>query len=201
MNNPTAFLQQENARLKDENDTLRRQVADLREFVAILDHLSNAKAEHDAELLPLLEDIMSQAMLLLDAPDGTLALHNTETDELVFVIVHGALSKDLQGYCLPATEGIAGWVLQNAQPALVRDVRRDERFFADVDDQFKYRTLSLAAAPLIGDGRVLGVVEVLNQPGDEPFSEEDMALLKLMCRFAGEALADVERRKPDNDNT
>ena len=51
---------------------------------------------------------------------------------------------------------------------------------------------SIAAAPLIGNGRVLGVVEVLNQPGDTPFTELDQALLTLLCRFAGEALANIE---------
>ena len=30
------------------------------------------------------------------------------------------------------------------------------------------------------------------------FSEADMALLGLLCRFAGEALADIERTHPEN---
>jgi hypothetical protein len=34
---------------------------------------------------------------------------------------------------------------------------------------------------------------MLNQPGDIPFSDDDAALLKLLCRAAGEALADMER--------
>src|SRR5690606_15357430 len=103
-------------------------------------------------------------MKLLNAPDGTLALVDDETDELDFVIVNGALSEELTDHRIPKTEGIAGWVVRNAKPTLVRDVRLDQRFYTGVDDRFSFKTQSIAAAPLIGDGKVYGLVEVLNQP-------------------------------------
>jgi GAF domain-containing protein len=125
-------------------------------------------------------------------------LLDDETNELAFMLVKGSLAADLKGYRIPANEGIAGWVIQQAEPTLVRDVRRDQRFSNTVDEAFKFRTQSIAAAPLIGDGKVYGLIEALNQPGDEPFSDSDLALLGLLCRFAGEALADIERMKPEN---
>ncbi len=189
--NPVSLLQTENARLRSENESLKNEVASFREFIRIVDALAQSQIKDDSELLPLLNRILLHALNLLNAPDGSLALLDETTDELVFVLVHGTLASNLEGYRLPANEGIAGWVTQNAQPALVRDVRRDRRFFADVDDTFKFRTQSVAAAPLIGNGKVLGVVEALNQPGDEPFSDLDISLLNLVCRFAGEALADI----------
>jgi GAF domain-containing protein len=194
--NPTAFVQSESARLKSENEQLRGELRNLREFVAALNDLAAqaAKLKGDSELMPLLNIILNKALNLLNAPDGSLALLDESTHELVFVLVVGQLASDLTGYHLPADEGIAGWVIQNGEPELVRDVRRDTRFFGDVDAAFKFRTQSILAAPLIGDGRVLGVIEALNQPGDSPFSESDMDLLQLLCRFAGEALAAIERR-------
>jgi GAF domain-containing protein len=196
--NSIAFIQQENVRLKNENDALREEVNDLRGFVKILHDLNDASQgfTSDEELLPLLEDILYKALSLLDAPDGSLALLDEETNELVFTIVYGELGQDLAGFRIPADQGIAGWVLENARPTLVRDVRRDERFSQSVDEAFKFRTQSIAAAPLIGDQKRYGVIEALNQPGDQPFSETDLALLGLLCRFAGEALADIERQKP-----
>lgn len=194
--NPSAFLGQENARLTDENNQLKRELSSLREFVKILTEFSNAanNVASDEELLPTLRHILTKAMDLLNAPDGSLSLLDEAAKELVFVLVYGKLSGNLEGYRLPADEGIAGWVVKHRKPALVRDVRRDQRFFATVDEAFRFRTQSIAAAPLIGNGKVFGVIEVLNQPGDQPFSEDDMALLNLMCRFAGEALADIESR-------
>jgi len=194
----TSFIQQENARLKADNESLQAEVRALREFVRILNDLaeSSSKFRSDSELLPLLNDILKKALNLLNAPDGSLLLLDEEQAELVFVIVHGAIAGDLSGFRIPANQGIAGWVIQNASSCLVRDVKRDARFSHMVDEEFKFRTQSIAAAPIIGDGKVYGLIEALNQPGDEPFSENDLALLRLLCRAAGEALGDIERMHP-----
>lgn len=197
--NPVAVMRRENARLQAENERLQEELINLREFVQILSDLnqSTKKFSSDRELMPLLESLFVKAMSLLNAPDGSLMLLDDETDELAFVLVKGSLAANLNGYRIPASEGIAGWVVKNAEPTLVRDVRRDPRFSHMIDEQFTFRTQSIAAAPLIGDQKVYGLIEVLNQPGDEPFSESDLALLGLLCRFAGEALADIERMNPD----
>lgn len=202
ISNPSTFLQHDNARLKAENEELKDELRTLREFVRMLDNLSTMGEQFTSneELMPFLNDVMLNALKLLNAPDGSLALIDEETDELVFMIVCGALSEDLTGYRMPSSEGIAGWVLHHNQPALVRDVRHDERFSQMIDEEFKYRTLSIAAAPLVGDRKTYGIVEVLNQPGDEPFSETDISLLRLLCRVAGEALADVEKFVPEDEN-
>lgn len=197
--NPMAVIRKENARLQEENERLQSELRNLREFVQILNDLTlSAKAfSSDKELLPLLDYIFFKALRLLNAPDGSLLLLDDEMNELVFVLVKGTLAGNLKGFRIPATEGIAGWVVQSGEPTLVRDVRRDMRFSQNIDEQFTFRTQSIAAAPLIGDRKVYGVIEALNQPGDEPFSENDLALLGLLCRFAGEALADIERLHPE----
>jgi GAF domain-containing protein len=198
--NPMGVLQRENARLKEENDALNKELQNLREFVEILNGLTTATREvtSDQELFKLLESIFKKALNLLNAPDGSLMLLDDETNELAFVLVQGTLAQNLIGYRIPANEGIAGWVIANAQPTLVRDARRDPRFSETIDEQFTFRTQSILAAPLVGDRRVYGVIEALNQPGDDPFEDTDMALLGLLCRFAGEALADIERAHPES---
>ena len=196
--NPVAVVQRENARLQAENDLLHKELKSLRDFVDILNELADRSRAvlTDEALLPLLESTFTKALGLLNAPDGSLMLLDDDTNELVFVLVRGSLAGSLKDYRVPAGEGIAGWVIKHRTTALVRDVRRDGRFSDSVDSTFKFRTQSIAAAPLVGDGKVYGVIEALNQPGDEPFSDSDLALLGLLCRFAGEILADIERKQP-----
>lgn len=193
--NPRDFMRHENARLKEENEGLKSEVNSLRTFVASLDYLYNAtdNFKDDRELFPFLRNMLTNAMKLLNAPDGSLALLDEEKDELEFVIVIGTLADKLTGQRISAKKGIAGWVTQKSRPALVRDVRRDSRFFTGVDEAYSFHTQSIAAAPLVGNRKTYGLIEVLNQPGDKPFSEQDLALLKLMCRVAGEALATIDR--------
>ncbi len=192
------FLHQETARLQQENKELNEEVHLLRDFVEVLDDIfeSSFRFKSDDELLPLLRSILTKAMKILDAPDGSLALLDDKQDELVFMIVEGTLGGELDGYRIPAGEGIAGWVVRNQKPALVRNVRTDFRFSNTVDSEFKFRTQSIIAVPLIGNRKIYGVVEILNQKGDQPFNEKDVALLRLLCRAAGEALADIESQSP-----
>lgn len=200
--NPNAFRMQEIQRIKRENEELKEEVDSLRKFVQALDSLyeSTDNFKDDSELFGFLGGTLTTAMKLLNAPDGTLALVDEDTQELVFVIVKGALSDQLTDHRIPLSEGVAGWVVRNAKPTLVRDVRLDQRFYTGVDERFSFKTQSIAAAPLIGKGKVYGLVELLNQPGDEPFSTEDMGMLKLFCRAAGDAIATIDQMKPNDKN-
>ncbi|MBZ0292278.1 MAG: GAF domain-containing protein [Anaerolineae bacterium] len=193
--NTLGVLQRENARLQSENHALQKELSTLRNFVENLNTLvERVQDADDSALMPLLHNLFTWALELVQAPEGSLLLLDEETHELKFILVQGALAERLQGYRIPADEGIAGWVVQNARPTLVRDVRRDERFSETIDDTFKFRTQSIVAVPLIGGGRVLGVLEALNQPSDEPFSDTDVILLNLLCRFAGELLLNIAQQ-------
>lgn len=192
--NPTQMLQTEINRLRAQNEALRNELYNLRTFVQALESLVDAEQrfQSNENLLQLLGQIVQQTLDLLSAPDGSLLLLDPERRELEFVIVIGS-ARELVGRRLSIDEGIAGWVARKGKPVVVRDVRTDPRFSSRFDQETSFRTQSIAAAPLIGNGKVLGVVEVLNQPGDEPFDALDQALLMLFCRFAGEALAEIER--------
>ena len=192
--NSLAVLQRENSRLQADNQALQQETSRLRDFVDILDTLTSEGSlmTSDEALLPLLRTIFFRSLDLLDAPEGSLLLLDEDTNELQFVLVKGELAERLHDFRIPADEGIAGWVVQNAQPTLVRDVRHDQRFSDSIDEKFKFRTQSIAAVPLIGGGKVFGVLEALNQPADVPFSDMDTRLLALISRFAGELLVNIE---------
>lgn len=201
--NPNTFRAQEIQRLKKENEEIKEELESLRKFVGSLDNLYNAtdKFKDDSELFGFLRSTLNTAMKILNAPDGSLALLDEETQELVFVIVIGTLANELSNQRMKLDEGIAGWVVRNNKPTLVRDVRRDPRFYSGLDERFSFQTQSIAAAPLVGNRKVFGMVEVLNQPGAEPFSDTDMVLLKLFCRSAGEALAVIEQHPAKKTET
>ena len=93
-----------------------------------------------------------------------------------------------------------GWVVTHQSAVRIENARRDSRFWSQIDQLTGFSTRSILAAPLLGDDRVLGVVEIINKQSDEPFDDIDEALIAVFCRFAGQALVNVDRSLPAADN-
>ena len=184
------FLQQENTRLKDESRLLADEVRALRRYIRALQRLQETvqRFTPEQEILALLDETLECAMALLDATDGSLSLIDEDTDELVFVLVYGAIHETLPGYHFDRRLGIAGWVAERAEPIFVHDVRADSRFLPEVDERFDFVTHSLVAVPLAARGKVLGVIEVVNKRSREDFTEDDASLLSVLATLAASAL-------------
>lgn len=184
------FLQEECSRLKDENQLLADEVRALRRYIGALQQLQGT-IQHftpEQDILVLLDETMDCALALLDAADGSLVLTDEETDELVFVLVHGIVRETLPGYRFDRRQGIAGWVVEHAEPAIVNNACADSRFLPEVDERFGFETRSLVAVPLIARGRVLGVIEVVNKRSGEGFAEDDANVLSILATLAASAL-------------
>jgi signal transduction histidine kinase/DNA-binding response OmpR family regulator len=72
---------------------------------------------------------------------------------------------------VPVGEGLVGWVVENREPALVRDVRQDSRYMPSSP-----KTMSEMVVPLVVGDRVVGVVDVESTQLNA-FSEDDLRLL------------------------
>jgi sigma-B regulation protein RsbU (phosphoserine phosphatase) len=192
----TRFVQEEARRLADENRDLRTELLALRESVRALSKLYylSQNITRDTDVLKLLSHILDSAMAVLKASDGSLMLVDEQTNELVFAVVRGQTADQLVGYRLPPGEGIAGWVAANRQPQIVMDVRRDPRFYSTVDEAFHFKTRSMVCVPLcLDNGRVLGVIQILNKVSDRPFTQDDLDLMLVVAQLAVTAMHRAER--------
>lgn len=194
MTNIVRFLQQENTRLKEENERLTEKLNALEGYILALDALEQAarSLSKERDLMGLLDKTLSYAIGVLGASDGSLMLLDEDTGDLVFVLVHGQVREVLPGYRIRGDEGIAGWIAQHGEPALVNNPRSDPRFSVRVDQAFNFETRSLIGAPLITRHKVLGVVEVVNKvtpPGE--FAPTDVNLLSILALLAASVLDDL----------
>jgi GAF domain-containing protein len=197
MSDLSRTLRREVARLQEENESLREEVRTLREYLDALHALMDAVDDLDpsAQIMPLLDRMLHNAMVVTNANDGSLLVVDEETEELVFVLAHGDIGQEpLSGHRIPPGKGIAGWVVKNEQPTIVNNAYADDRFYAGVDQAFEFQTNSILAAPIVGGGRILGVIEVLNKQSGLRFGTPDQTLLTLLCRFAGEVLHTMIQR-------
>lgn len=185
-----AHLERENGALRQENQSLRR-------FAESMQGILRATESPAAGILDLLGQVLTHALRSLDARDGSLLVLDEDRHELVFAATEGDVPKErLRWRRLRAGDGIAGWVASHRRPATVNNPRADERFYSAMDVELGFRTQSVLAAPMIGGGRVLGVIEALNKHDGQLFSTVDQTLLTLISRFAGELLHGVLSQAP-----
>jgi len=184
MSNPTTtqtlrLLQRENLDLKEENERLQEEVLALREYLRGVRALQqDAQAITSAQDLELfVNKVLYTALKAMDAANGSLLLVDYDTDELVFAVVKGTIQSKLQGYRIPM---------------LVDRPRLDDRFYSRIDETFGFETTSLICAPLLGQDKVIGVIEVLNKFSRQAFNEVDLDLLTILAHIAAEAIQQME---------
>jgi CheY-like chemotaxis protein len=120
------------------------------------------------------------AAQVLEATKASLLLLDAEGQELRVAAAHGRGIGVEDMSPVPIGEGIAGAALAGAEPVLVEDITRDERF-ASHGAPGRYETGSFAVAPLaFGDER-LGVLCVTDRAGGAPFDQDDLALLRILA--------------------
>lgn len=137
----------------------------------------------------LLASIVTVAGGIFRAQAASIALHDTNTNELVFEAVWGQGEDELVGSRFAADAGIAGAVLQSEEPLVLDDVARDPRFARRVAEGSGYVPAALMAAPLLRGERALGVLSVLDRGDTGRSTLEEVGLL---ATFAGQAAIAVD---------
>jgi GAF domain-containing protein len=168
------------AELRRRRDADAAALARLMEITASL----NSTLDRDA----LLDLVLRSAVELLDTEASSLLLVDEETGDLVFERATRPGDEHMAGTRVPAGQGIAGWVLEHGEPAVVDEPRDDRRFYAGIDAGSDLRTRTLLAVPLAVKDRVIGVVELVNKRGEQGFDDQDVRLAKALSDQAAIAI-------------
>ena len=104
------------------------------------------------ELEDVVEAIFTALRRVLDFDAGALYLVERGTDRMEMVSEQGYPEGSEHAFDLQIGQGLVGWVAKSGEPVIVADVQRDPRYVAA-----RPRTRSEIAAPLLAEGRVIGV--------------------------------------------
>ncbi len=136
----------------------------------------------------ILTRLLHQSVEMLGCEAGSFLLVSDETGELIFSNAVGDRRDEVKRLRIPKGAGVAGWVAEYGQPAIVSDPSKDERHLKHLEQKLDFPVKSILAVPLaIGDFRI-GAMELLNKRKGE-FSQED---LKLATLIAGRAASAVQ---------
>ncbi|RLT35587.1 MAG: GAF domain-containing protein [Chloroflexi bacterium] len=136
----------------------------------------------------VLQDTTEMTAYVLQAQAATLFLTDERHNELLFYVPTGKAGGVLREMRIPITQGVVGWVATNRQSIIVNDAARDQRFSGQVDAETGFHTQNILCVPLLSQGRLVGVLEVLNKEAKGGFTQEDQVWLEAMASQAAVAL-------------
>src|SRR5215210_3912751 len=141
----------------------------------------------------MLSHAVDEAARLLDA-DGAM-VYLVDGDQLRFAVDAGIRNAEAQqlirDLVLPLGVGLFGHAVSTGAPVVAGDYRRDRRFrHSPVADRIASiaNMRSMAAAPLIADGEVIGALGAYSSRIDD-FDEAGVALLRALADHAAAAIA------------
>ncbi|HSF16777.1 MAG TPA: HD domain-containing phosphohydrolase [Vicinamibacteria bacterium] len=146
----------------------------------------------------LLKTIVETAAETLRAEAGSILLYD-EDGNLRFRTASGRAAAAVEPMRVEPGRGVAGWTAISGKPAIVNDVRDDPRFHDGYDRETGFETHSILCVPLTFEGRVIGVLEVLNKRDGAAFDEEDQSILFSLADQAAISIEHVRLQDAQNN--
>lgn len=124
-----------------------------------------------------LHEVTDAALELMPGDHASLRILDASRARLLATARSGAGTAQ-RSLPLGIGEGIAGWVLEHAQAAHVRDAEREPRFLRSVGQGFSIG--SMVAEPLLSAGRPIGVLSVSSSKTNA-FTDDDEQLARILA--------------------
>lgn len=151
----------------------------------------SSKIAKALNLRDVLEAVLYSSMEAVSAEAASVMLLDDEKKNIQFF---GLVPPQpaMMNAIFPADRGLAGKVLQSQHSEVINDVQKDPRFYKKFDLETGFQTRNMVAIPLVAGIEKVGVLEVLNKSGGEPFQEEDRLLLQSIAEEIAFAIHDAK---------
>ena len=126
------------------------------------------------DLEKLLELVLETAAGILNAKAGSILLLNRRTKKLVFKAATGEKKQEVKSFTINLGQGIAGHVAETGKPLLISNVTKDPLWDSSISHSLRLDTQSIACVPMQIDGRIIGVLEVIDKTDGRPLTENDL---------------------------
>jgi class 3 adenylate cyclase/GAF domain-containing protein len=140
-----------------------------------LKQIGGALTSSTFDIDQVLKYAMDMIQLTMGVEAGSLLL--LTGDELEFRVSFDIEPATLSRPKMKLGQGIAGYVAARGKSVIVNDVRQSPHFFSVIDDSTGFKTRSALCVPMISQGKVMGVIELLNKR-DGNFGDNDEKLLQ-----------------------
>ncbi len=132
----------------------------------------------------------------ISAGEGSLLL---KRDQKLFFFANYRGPKNIVGKEIKIGMGLSGIAAKKRSIVVSNDIKNDKRWLELIKDE-NYHPINLVAAPIIIDGRLVGVIELMNKK--DGFNEDDIEIIKSVIPVFGfeierMRLYDINQRELD----
>lgn len=138
----------------------------------------------ELNLRDLLRRILKLTLENLGATSGSVFVLNENGQVIEGAMVYNGVLQEhsAQHFAEVFDRGLAGWVVENKQAALIANTREDPRWLARSWEQDDERARSALSVPLMANNRVVGVLTLVNSQAGK-FTQDDLSLLTAISAF------------------
>ena len=154
--------------------------------------IGSALASSTFDINQVLNYTMDMIRVVMNTEAGSLML--IKGDELEFAATFNIKVEGLKGYRIKMGQGIAGYSADRGEVIIENDVQNSPQFHSDVDASTGFTTRSALCMPIISQGKVIGVIEVLNKI-DGDFNANDKDLLQSVASSVSIAIENAHLYK------
>ena len=177
--------------------SLQRRMVELQRRTAELEVLNelNSALTRAIDLSQLWELLAEQVGRVIAAESFFIALRDDQTGriEIAYGLDQGVPISS--GQAIPAGSSISGWVVEHAEPLLVRDFAAEQSALpVSVPIGSGDDPASILAVPLVLDDRVLGILSAQNHKPNA-YGEDDVRLLSAIAGQAAVAINSARLRR------
>ena len=139
------------------------------------------------DLNDLLNRITQAAANVCNAQAASILLYDDRKQELYFECSTNLDELLMRGLVVPVEGSIAGWMVTNRQPIIIRDTRKEPRHYQNIAKATNITTKNLLGVPLIAKDKVVGALEAINKLQGN-FTGEDQNVLMVLGAQAAVAI-------------
>lgn len=137
-----------------------------------------------------IQAILTEASDVLWATMASILLRVPDTDELVFHASVGPSADRIRGLRVPLSEGVTGRVIHRRRPEVATADANGDPLVHPIQELTGMNVGSIAAAPLLVDGRAVGAIEVIHVAGRD-FDPADLETLEALAHSAAIAIGNA----------
>jgi putative nucleotidyltransferase with HDIG domain len=153
----------------------------------ILDKIwTRAKPEEKED--QIINSLVTMSHNVLAAEAASLLLLDERSQQLVFKFAAGPVEQKLKRLQVARQSGIAGWIMKNKKPLVVNNPAKNANFYKHIDETTGFKTRSIIAVPMFVNGKIIGVIEVLNKKDGSPFNQQDLVTMTVVAETAAMAI-------------